>query len=159
MAQFLPCSSTLCPGFLSLSHVHTPLQSQTGGPEQLVPTLPAKLETLKQREKLRHCLQEPPVMLRKDTPPPHSASLPLLSTTTTQAATSEAGQRAGGGGILPSSCHSPKGQCCSFLLLLLGHVRLRQSACQLSNHFSLSTPDPAVLVSCVSVCSTPVQFV
>lgn len=52
----------------------------------------------------------------------------------------------------------PKGQRCSFLLLL-GHVRLRLSAGQLPHHFRLSPPDPTVFVSQVSVCSAPVPFV
>lgn len=44
---------------IPLPHTHTPFKSQTGNlPGQLVQTLPAKLENLKQREKLRHCLQE-----------------------------------------------------------------------------------------------------
>lgn len=51
---------------IPLLHTHTPFKSQTGNfPGQLVQTLPAKLENLKQREKLRHCLQETPVILHK----------------------------------------------------------------------------------------------
>lgn len=50
----------------SLFFTHTPFKSQTGNlPGQLVQTLPAKLVNLKQREKLRHCLQEMLVILHR----------------------------------------------------------------------------------------------
>lgn len=91
----------------------TPLGSQTGDvPGRLVQSLPAKLETLKQREKLRHHLPKTLVTLHEDTPPPPSAPALLKHPV---------------GGTLSSSCHSPKGHCCSFLLLLLGRVSLTVS--------------------------------
>lgn len=47
---------------LSPSHTHTSHFKTGDHPGQLAQTLPA---TLRQREKLRHCLQEPPVVLYK----------------------------------------------------------------------------------------------
>ena len=132
---------------------HTSVKSQTDDlPGQLVQTLPSKLETSKQREKLRHCLQESSVTLHEDQPPAHLVS---LTSSQHQHHSSTNNRCVCVGCTLPSSCHSQKGQCCSFLL---GHVRLRLSACQLSNHVSLSHSIPSCLSVLCSVCRAPVQF-